>query len=113
MEPFNFLNMKNKICRIKMFYELIEFKNTIIKSYYRISIEVNENTTVVSNDEQMLSAEKEPSNDHEKIIDQFLKSQNTRASEIILNAITPNAITPSAIIFDADASNATAPSVSN
>ena len=42
--------MKNEICKIDMFYDFIDFRNTIIKSYYRIDIENNENTAVVSND---------------------------------------------------------------
>ena len=50
IEFFNFLNMKNEICKIDMFYDFIDFRNTIIKSYYRIDIENNENTAVVSND---------------------------------------------------------------
>ena len=95
--------MKNKICRIEIFYEFIEFKNTIIKSYYRISIEVNGNTTIVLNDEQMFSNENESLNNQKKIIDQFLKFLNTKASAIIFNAIT----------FSADASNATASNVFN
>ena len=99
--------MKNEICRIEMLYELIEFKNTIIKSYYQISTEVNKNTIVVSNDEQMLSDENESSND-EKIIDQSSKLHDTG-----INAVTPNAITLSAIILDANAFNAAALSVSN
>ena len=99
--------MKNEICKIEMFYEFIEFKNTIIKSYYRISIEINENTIVVSNDEQMFSNENEFSND-EKIIDQFSKLHDTK-----INAVTSNAITLSAIIFDTNAPNAAALSVFN
>ena len=94
--------MKNEICKIEMFYEFIEFKNTIIKSYYQISIEINENTTVVSNDEQMFSDENEFSND-EKIIDQSLELHDTKTNAITLNAI----------IFDMDALNATALSAFN
>ena len=99
--------MKNEICRIEMFYELIEFKNTIIKSYYQINIEVNKNTTVASNDEQMFSNENESSND-EKITDQFPKLHDTK-----INATTSSVITLSAIIFNTSASNAAALSAPN
>ena len=63
IEFFNFLNMKNEICKIDIFYDFIDFRSTMIKSYYRIDIENNENTTVVSNNEQMLLNEKKFSND--------------------------------------------------
>ena len=81
-----------------MFYELIEFRSTVVKPYYRISIGVNKDTAVVSDDEQMLSDEKKPPNNHEKIIDQPLKSQDTGASAVI----------PNAAISSAGASNAAA-----
>ena len=90
-----------------MFYEFIEFKNTIIKSYYRISIKINENTTIVSNDEQMLSDEKKSSND-QKIIDQFSKLHDTK-----INAITSSAINFNTIILNAGAFNATAFNIFN
>ena len=100
--------MKNEICRIEMPYKFIEFRNTVIKSYYRISIRVNENTTVASNDEQMLSNEKEFSNDQKKIIDQSSELHDTET-----NAATSSAIILSATIFSADALNATAPNAFN
>ena len=49
-----------------MFYDFIDFRNTMIKSYYRIDIENNKNTAVASNNEQMFSNEKEFSNDQKK-----------------------------------------------
>ena len=90
-----------------MLYDFIEFKNTMIKSYYQTNIKNNKNTTVASDDKQMFSNENEFSND-EKIIDQFSKLHDTK-----INAITSNAITFSAIIFDANASNAAALSAFN
>ena len=84
-----------------MLYEFIEFRSTIIKSYYRIGTGVNENTIVVSDDEQVFSYEEEPSNDHEKIIDQSPESQDTGAS-----AVTPNAANLSAGALNAAASGA-------
>ena len=107
IKSFNFWNMKNEICKIEMFYDFIEFKNTMIKSYYQISIENNENTNIVSNDEQMFSNENELSND-KKVIEQFLKFQNTKISAIISNAVISNAIISNAIISNANAFNATA-----
>ena len=85
-----------------MFYDFIEFRNTMIKLYYRINIKNNKNMIIASNDEQMFSNENEFSND-EKIIDQSSKLHDTE-----INAVTPNAITLSAIIFDTNAFNATA-----
>ena len=41
-----------------MFYDFIKFRNIVIKLYYQTSIKDNENTTVVSNDEQMFLDEK-------------------------------------------------------
>lgn len=58
--------MKNEICKIETFYDFIEFKNTIIKLYYRIDIENNENTIVVSNDKQMFLNKKESCNNQKK-----------------------------------------------
>ena len=66
IESFNFLNMKNEICKIEMLYDFFEFKNTIIKLYYRVNIEDNKNTNIVSNNKQMLSDEKKSSNDKKK-----------------------------------------------
>ena len=86
-----------------MFYDFIEFRNTIIKLYYRIDIENNENTAVASNDEQIFSNEKKSSNDQKKIIDQSSKFQHTKISATAFNAIDFDAI-----IFDASAFNATA-----
>ena len=83
-----------------MFYEFIEFKNTIIKSYYRINIEINKNTTVASNDEQMFSDEKKSPND-QKIINQSSKLHDTE-----INAITFNAVNLNTTISSADALNA-------
>ena len=90
-----------------MFYEFIEFKSTIIKSYYRINIEVNKNTTVISNDEQMFSDKNESPND-KKIIDQSPELHDTK-----INAVTPSAVTLSAVTFDMNASNAAALSAFN
>ena len=61
-----------------MLYDFIEFKSTMLKSYYRIRTEDNENTNIVSNDEQMLSNENELPND-KKATEQFLEFQNTEA----------------------------------
>ena len=91
-----------------MFYDFIDFRNTMIKSYYRTDIENNENTVVASNDKQMFSDEKEFSNDQKKIIDHFSKFQNTK-----INATALSAIDFDAIIFRADASNAIAFDVFN
>ena len=102
--------MKNEICKIKMLYDFIEFRNTMIKSYYWASaenIENNENTNIVSNDEQIFSNENEFSNDI-KIIEQFLKFQNTKISAITLSAAISNAIISDAVISNANAFNATA-----
>ena len=110
MESFNFLNMKNKTCKIEMLHDFIEFKNTMIKSYYRVSvenIENNKNTNIVLNDEQMFSNENKLSND-KKTIEQFLKFQNTKINAITFNAIISSAIISNAIILDANAFNAIA-----
>ena len=85
-----------------MLYDFIEFRNTMIKSYYRANIENNENTTVASDNEQMFSDENEFSND-EKIIDQFSKLHDTK-----INAVTSSANMSDAITLDGDAFNATA-----
>ena len=56
-------------------YSFTEFKNTMIKLYYRANaknIENNKNTNIVSNDEQMFSNENKFSND-KKTIEQSLK----------------------------------------
>ena len=90
-----------------MFYDFIEFRNTVIKLYYQISIEINENTTVASNDEQMFSDEEEFSN-NQKIIDQSSKLHDTG-----INAATLNTINFNTIISSADAFNATALSAFN
>ena len=93
-----------------MLYDLIKFRNTMIKSYYRVSvkdIENNENTNIVSNNEQMLSDENEFSND-KKVIEQFLKYQNTRVSAVTPSAAISGAIISNAIISSADAPNAAA-----
>ena len=115
--------MKNEICKIDMFYDFIEFKNTMIKSYYWTDIKNNENIAVVSNDEQMFLNEKEFPNDQKNIIDQSSKFQHTKISAIALNAIdfdavifdatAPNAVDFDAVIFDANASNAIAPGAFN
>ena len=89
-------------------YDFIEFRNTMIKPYYRADIEDNKNTAIASNDEQMLLNEKEFSNDQKKATDQPPKFQHTGVSAAALNAIDLGAV-----IFDADASNATAPDASN
>ena len=91
-----------------MLYDFIEFRNTMIKLYYRINIKNNKNTTVASNDKQMLSNKKKSSNDKKKVIDQLLKFQNTKISATALNANTL-----SAIIFGANAFNAAALSAFN
>ena len=101
IEFFNFLNMKNEICKIDMLYNFIDFRNTIIKSYYRTNIKDNENTAVASNDEQMFSNEKKTSNDQKKIIDHFSKFQNTKVNATALNATDFGAIIFSAIDFGA------------
>ena len=93
--------MKNKICKIDIFYIFIDFRSTMIKSYYRIDIEDNENTAVASNNEQMLSNKKEFPNDQKKIIDHFSKFQNTKVNATAFNAIDFDAIIFSAIDFDA------------
>ena len=93
--------MKNEICKIDMFYDFIDFRSTIIKPYYRIDIENNENTVIVSNDEQMFSNEKNFSNDQKKIIDHFSKFQNTKVNAAALSAINFDAIIFSAIDFGA------------
>ena len=49
IEFFNFLNIKNEICKIDMFYDFIDFRSTMIKSYYWTDIENNKNTAVASN----------------------------------------------------------------
>ena len=116
IESFNLLGMENEICKIDMFYDFIEFRSTVVKSYYRVNIENNENngdTAVVSDDEQMLSDEKEFSNDQKKTIDQFSKFQDTGASAIDFDAIDFDAADFGAVILGADASNATAPNASN
>ena len=84
----------------------------MIKSYYRINIENNKNTNIVSNDKQMFSNENKPSND-KKAIEQFLKFQNMRISEIISSAIISSAIISDAIISNANASNAITPDAFN
>ena len=93
--------MKNEICKIDMFYDFIDFRNTMIKSYYRIDIKDNENTTVVLNNEQMFSYEKKFSNDQKKIIDHFSKFQSTKINATAFSAINFDAIIFSAIDFDA------------
>ena len=93
-----------------MLYDFIEFKSTMIKSYYRISvenIENNKNTNIVSNDEQMHSNENKFSND-KKAIEQFLKFQNTKTNAVTLSAIIPSAIILGAITLSANALNAAA-----
>ena len=88
-----------------MFYDFIKFRNTVMKSYYRINIENNENTAVVSNDEQMLSNENESPND-EKTTDQSLKLHDTELSAVIPSAITSGAIIPGVNALNAAALNA-------
>ena len=87
-----------------MLYDFIEFRNTMIKLYYRTDIENNENTAVVSNDEQMLSDEKKSSNDQKKTTDQPSELHDTEINAVALSTNTLNAATPSA-----NAPNATAP----
>ena len=82
-----------------MLYNSTKFRNTMIKSYYRISIEDTKNTNIVSNDEQMFSNENELLND-KKAIEQFLKFQNTKISAIISNAIISNANALNATTLD-------------
>ena len=106
IESFNFLNMENEICKIDMLYDLIEFRSTTVKPYYRISIRVNKDTTVASNDKQIFSNEEKSPNDQKKATDQSPKLHDTG-----INAVTPSAIIPNAVIFSADASNAAAPDV--
>ena len=113
IKSFNFLNMKNEICKIDMLYDFIEFRNTIIKSYYRINIEDNKNTAIASDDEQMFSNEKKSSNDQKKIINQFSKFQHTKVNATALSAIDFDAIDFGAIILSAVAFNAAAPNASN
>ena len=84
-----------------MFYDFINFKNTIIKSYYRTDIENNKDTAVASNNKQMFLKEKEFSNNQKKIIDYFSKFQNTKVNAIAFNATDFDAIIFSAIDFDA------------
>ena len=55
--------MKNETCKIEMPYDPTEFRSTVVKPYYRASTEDNEDTDIVSDDEQMLSDENEPPND--------------------------------------------------
>ena len=86
-----------------MFYEFIEFRSTVVKPYYRISIGVNGDTAVASNDEQMFSDEEESPNDQKKVIDQSSELHDTKI----------NAATPSAITLSADALNAAASSAPN
>ena len=93
--------MKNEICRIDMFYDFIDFRSTMIKSYYRTDIKDNEDTAVASNDEQIFSNEKEFSNDKKKIIDHFSKFQNTKINATAFSAIDFGAITLTAIDFGA------------
>ena len=88
----------------------MKFRNTMIKSYYRISIEKNEDTTVASNDEQMFSDEKKSPNDQKKIIDEPLKLHDTRLSAVISDAVISSVITSNAIISNAVISDASAPS---
>ena len=105
--------MKNEICKIDMFYDFIDFRSTMIKSYYRIDIEDNKNTATVSNDKQMFSDKKKFSNDLKKIIDHFSKFQNTKVNATAFSAadfgaIIFSAIDFGAIIFRANAFNAIA-----
>ena len=93
--------MKNEICKIDMLYDSIDFRNTMIKSYYQTDIKDNEDTAVVSNDEQIFSNEKKFSNEQKKIIDQFSKFQNTKVNAIALSAIDFAAIISNANAFNA------------
>ena len=100
--------MKNEIFKIDIFYDFIDFRSTIIKSYYQTDIKNNKNTAVASNDEQMFSNKKKSSNDQKKIIDHFSKFQNTKINATGLSAADFGAIIFSAIDFDAIISRANA-----
>ena len=97
--------MKNKTCRIEISYELTEFRNTMVKPYYRASTEVNGDTAVVSDDEQVFSDENESPND-EKATDQSPKLHDTGLSAVTPGAVTPSAVTPGAVAPNAAAPNA-------
>ena len=53
-DPFKILGMKKKTCKIAMFYEIIDFRNTVIKLFFRnesknvANVKKNENTDHVN-----------------------------------------------------------------
>ena len=77
--PFKMQNMENETCKIAMSYEIIDFRNIVIKPFFRNE---SENITDVKNEKNIDHVNEEISENSEKKFEKISQFQNEKKNSI-------------------------------